>query len=356
MVKRYRRLGASSTLTLPRYGSYGVPSGWKPVPYTRKRKFPSVPSSAAPRMGRRVRPRMARSYTGTRTRTKRRIGRATTHGDNQSSSVTRVGKRWLSRFERQMYRKIISPQTWFVNSSGSFSCTQGKQGVGGGMSVLLSTDLSTMKLAANNAVSTSAPVKFFLRSCKAVLRVRNAANTNCKLMLYDIVTKRAPPDTTLDTPAEAWLKGLTDFGAGQSYTTVGMTPYRSPEFQQYFAINRVTTVSLEPGQQHDHTVYHKWNRVVDSTRFDNSVSTALPGLTRFTMIVYHGTLGHESTTSTTVTYMPITLDYARSLEYTYGWIESVKKTYTITDNNPTTVADFDFMGEAGDGDTNLVTA
>lgn len=346
-----RRLGASR-------GNYAKLMGMRPVPYNRKRKYPGKSTtgiSAPPRLGRRVRPRMARSYVFTQTKTKQRSRKVTSHGDNQSSSVNSIGKRWLTRFGRMMMKKVVSPQTVFLNSSGADSSLQGKQSTIN-ISLMTKSTLTNLETAANSGVATNNPVRFFLKNGKSVFRFRNCANTNCKATLYDIVTKRSPPSAALDTPHKAWVKGVTDFGGSTWNRTVGQTPYRSPEFNQYYAVNRVTTVSLEPGQQHDHTVYHTWDRIVDSIQFQNCVSEAVSGITRHLLVVYHGTLGHESLTPGTVTYMPITLDYASSFEYTYGWIEKTQKTFTLVDANPTSVVDVDFMGESGDADVNSVNA
>jgi hypothetical protein len=299
---------------------------------------------------------MARSYTLTKTKTKRRTGQVSSHGDNQSFSVNSIGKKWLTRFEQMMWRKVVSPQVKFENGSSTSSSTTGSQAVAE-YRFLPKNYLTVMETAANGGFVTDAPVKFFLRSAKSVVRMRNASNSNCKITLYDIVTKRAPPSAALDSVLEAWTKGLVDYGnSATAYQTVGQTPHKSPEFNYYFSINRSTTVSLEPGQQHDHTVYHSYNRIVDSVSFQNSASTSIPGVTRTTLIVFHGTLGHESLTPANVTYMPIKLDLAYTYEYKYGWIEKTARTYGISDTNPKVIADFDFMGQSGDVDTNAVDA
>lgn len=343
-----RRLGCSR-------GPYMRPSAnsalrvWRPP----KRKFPSI-TGAPLRLGRRVRPRMAASFTNTKTRTKRRYGKVTSHGDNQSSSVVSVGKRFMSRFDRLMNRKIVSPQVVYTNGQFATSSTTGLQKVEV-VSLMDKSQLTAMETAANGGTATNVPVKFFLRRGKHVLRMRNTCNTNCKLTIYDLHTKKSTVSTALDTPSECWQKGLTDFGSSGS-DTVGFSPFRSPEFNQFFGANRVTTVSLEPGQQHDHTVYHHWNRVVDSIQFQNGVGTALAGLTRFIMIVFHGTLGHESATPANIGYMPITLDCAWSKEYSYGWVEKSTRAFATTDAHLKVITDWDFQGETGDGDVNLVQA
>lgn len=343
-----RRLGGGSKWGR---GSYASTMGLKPVPF-RKRK---APTGAPVRLGRRVRPRMARSFTFTRTQKKKRGGRVLSHGDNQSSSYTVFGKRRMSRFDRLMYRKIVSPQTQFINGSGKLNSDQGRQFIHNAAFMRKGT-LTAMETAAAGG-ATNVPVKLFLKSGKVTYRFRNQSNTNCKMSIYDIGWKRNSVSAALDDPGECWQKGLTDFGVSATFSqTVGQTPYRSPEFNQYCYTKKVTTVSLEPGQQHDHTVYHLYNRVVDTIEFQNNVGLSVAHLTRYLMVVFHGTLGHESATSTTVTYMPITIDYAFSEEYTYGWIEKTTRSMGGADALPTAVADFDFMGEAGDVDANLVGA
>ena len=78
---RRRRLGGGS-------GSYANIVGANPLPVTitRKRKWtPNTTKDQVPlRLGRRVRPRMARSYTVTKTKQKRRFGTAHKTGDNTS--------------------------------------------------------------------------------------------------------------------------------------------------------------------------------------------------------------------------------------------------------------------------------
>lgn len=348
MFRNRRRLGGGG-------GSYASTMGLRPVPFTRKRKFggPSTGMSAVPRLGRRVRPRMARSYLLTKTKRKR-PGKVRSHGDNSSASVNSIGKKFLTFFDKMMYRKIVSPQTLFYNSANSTSSTQGRQRVQV-FPYMQSTVLTAIKTACNGGTATDIPVKFFLKSGKYSLKFKNQSNHVVKMSIYDIVTKKNTISSSIDSPDEAWQKGLTDFG-GLSSGTVGFTPYKSPEFNQYFGVNRVTTLSMEAGQQHEHLVYHRYNRVVDSVQFENATGTAIAGLTRFIMLVFHGSLGHESTSAANVTYMPATIDYASSYDYTYGFIEKTVRGFTATDNNLTTVVDFDFMGEGGDADTNLITA
>lgn len=344
-----RRLGGSST--------YASTFGMRPVPFKRKR--PTTTATGAPvRLGRRVRPKLARSYVLTKTKTKNRPGKVTTHGDNQSSSVSTIGKKWLSKFDKMLSRKIVSPQSSYKNDYGRVQCTQGTQGLTY-FYFMTKTDMTAMETAANGGSATNNNVRLFLKTGKVAIKLRNQANTTAKVTLYDISTKRDPLSTSVENPVKAWDKGMIDLGAGLTgvaQSVPGATPFKSPEFRNGFYVNKATTVYLEPGQQHDHTVYHKYNRIIDTVRYQNNTSAIFAGLTRWVMVVFHGTLGHESATPGTVTFMPITLDYAVSYEYEYGWIEKTSPSFSLTDNFPKAVVDFDFMGESGDADVNAAIA
>lgn len=334
----------------------GVPYA---MPYSRKRKRPpggSTVTGAPLRLGRRVRPRMAASYSFTKTQQrKKRPGRITTHGDNMSSSVNSIGKKFLSRFDKYIAKKIVSPQTVFYNGTAQLASTTGVQAISS-LSFMTSSDLNDLFLQAQGGVASSAPTKVFFKSGKSIYRLRNQSNCVAKLTVYDIVVRRNPPSSSLDTPIECWSKGLADYNVASGIVTVGHTPFRSPEFNQYFSVNRATTVFLEPGQQHDHTVYYRYNRLLDSTTFQNSSGVSVAGLTRFCMFVAHGSLGHESAQPSTISYMPVTIDIAWSKEYSYGWLEKTQKSYVVADNNVKVITDWDQMGETGDADVNLVTA
>lgn len=352
-----RRLGAR---TWGR-GNYANLMGFKPMPFTRKRTYTQGPgatttTTAAPlRMGRRVGTRvqrfMARSGTRTVTQRKRRkISTVAKHGDNASTSTNRIGKAWLTRFEKLCWKKVVAPQRVYDNSAvASWTSNTGQQQAVS-YSFMSKGTLTAMETAANGGTTTNNDVRFFLRSGKAILKMRNQSNSTAKVMIYDIVTKTNAEVATLDTPIEAWTKGLTDFGLPSgTINALDQRPTRSPEFNYIYGINNVTQVFLEPGQQHEHVVYHSWNRVLNSVRFQNSASLSIKGLTRHIMIVFNGLLGHESLQPNEVAAMPVRLDVAYTTEYSYGWIEKTQKAYTVNNVVPT-IDNFDFMGENQDVD------
>lgn len=305
-------------------------------------------------MGRRVRPKLAGRTRTAVTQRRRRPGKVTSHGDNASSSGNRIGRRFVPRSLASLAKKVVQPKSLFFSALGQIAVAYGKQTVVN-FPIMQKSSLTAMETAANGGTATNNTVRFFLRGGKYRATLRNNTNTNMRVSLYDIVTLRDPPDTTLDSPPEAWAKGLTDFGIATTYETPGLTPWKSPEFRQYYRIHRVTCLHLEPGQQHEHTVIHGWNRIINSQRFQNSVSTSLAGLTRHLMVVVYGSLVHESATPTTVTTASGSLDYSSVQEFSYGFLESTTPSYAITDNYTKTITDPDFMGEDGDVDANIIT-
>lgn len=349
-----RRLGGSK---------YANVFGYKAVPFTRKRPYPFRPGggsttalSAPPRMGRRVRPRNARSYTQTKTQTKPKFGRVTTHGDNASFSKNLIGSIGVPRGLRGIYRQLAAPQTVVDNASGAYASTTGTQRVIVLSSAAMFTNTMLNGIKASIA-STDRAVRFFLRTGRVKLTLRNQTNCNARVSIYDLLTSSSAPSSALDTPLEVWEKGLADYGGTFTPITIGATPFKSPEFRRQFKIHKVTTLSMEPGQQHEHTVYHKYNRLIDSNQFDNWTTTlSIKGLTRWTMFVFHGSLVHESASSNVVTYAPVTLDYAVHREYSYSWIEKAVPSLSATDNLAKTLIDPDQMGETGDADVNVNTA
>lgn len=347
---RRRRLGGGS-------GSYASIVGANPLPVTitRKRKwFPSITKDQVPlRLGRRVRPRMARSFTVTKTKQKRRFGTAHKTGDNSSISSTRYGFA-MSHSNKMLFRKLVGRQTYSGNTSTNFTSGQGEQGVFQ-YGVLSRDQMVAIKAQALGGTTNANNAKIFVGYVKHRVVFRNQSNSSGRVTLYDLVWKKNPVASSLDTPIEAWQKGYTDFGVTGNEEIIGNTPFQSPEFRNHVTVKKVTTLHLEPGQQHEHTVYYRVNRIINTTLFDNSGFAPVPFLTSYVMGVWHGSLGHELDNSK-VTYMPMKLDIAQHFEYNYGWLPPIQSSFTQVNNMSKTVVDFDFMGENQDEDTNIEQA
>lgn len=326
-----------------------------PPGYRRTPPPPGRPPTLRIGLGRRGRINTGRSYTATRRR-RGRYNKVVKRGENSSATATRMGS-YMTRFNRMMYKKLVARRVNASVSSTRSTSAAGQQSVFASFN-LDKTQLVALKDDIVGASGDANEYKFFIKYVKRTSLIRNQSNSVVKLSLYDVSLKKQPNGTAADTPIECWEKGLADFGLGSSAAQQpGMTPYRSPEFNRYFYVKRVSTVYLEAGQQHEHTFIHRINRLVPSTVFDNSGSlVSFQGLTTWTMAVFLGSLGHESLTPGNVSIMPATLDILTRSEVHYGYLESKAPKYTWTNNLPATVTNFDFMGETGDADVDPVAA
>lgn len=330
---------------------YARMRGWQPVRYRRPR-FPGKKSlgsslSARPRFGMRVR---RRGPTMTRTkRSKKLFQKGKKTGDNSSLSYFHMGRSWMSRYTRLLYKKVQGRQVDITDRSGSKLSVQGQQTNLTFDSLTLS-DLNKIKINCNGGVDTENDVKCFIGHVKRTMRIKNQSNSVAVLRFYDLLVKRTPISTTIDDPIEAWNKGYLDGGITSFASTVGATPFESAEFRRYFDVKKVSVMNLEPGQEHVHTVIHRVNRIVSSTEFANANLFHWQGLTSFTLVMYHGTLGHESTTPGNVQIMSVRLDWHERREIKYGHIQENAPTYTYTSTLPGTITNFDFMGENQDVD------
>lgn len=255
---------------------------------------------------------------------------------------------------RALYKQICGRQTRLDQYGFSTTCGVGKQAIVN-LPFMTQTELVKVKNACAEG-STSNDVRCFIGKATQRVYMRNQSNSVAKVMIYDLLPKRDSCNSTVDDASEAWTKGYTDFGLTNQHTVIGNTPNFSPEFRQFWSIHKVTTVNLEAGEQHDHIVKYNINKLVSSTRWDNSTSQYFRGLSAACLIVFHGTLVHESAAPTTVTFTDVRLDYAVSLEYSFGYIKQNMPSYTNERVFGTTITDGDFMGESGDVDANPINA
>lgn len=317
----------------------------QPVPFKRKR--PGNPGAAL-RYGRRVRRKIGTKLFQT--------GRKT--GQNSSVSFCSLGKKFPSRLDKALYTKVQGRQSLVECNSNRATSVLGEQAVTA-FFMNGAAELEAMRDIANLGVSTENDVIFWMGHSKLSLHLRNQTNTNCKLTLYDISVKRNAFSSTYDTPIEAWDKGYLDMNAALTSHSkeVGATPFKSPEFRLYFKVQKVTTMNLEPGMEHEHTVIQRLNRRVTSTEFANRGSTFyFKNLTHFTLAVFHGSLVHESATPATVSYAAITLDYAWRKESNFGYLRQNVPSMTYQNSITKAIVDTDFMGEDADIDTNVASA
>lgn len=333
---------------------------WRGQPLTLARPGRKRKPSAPLRMGRRVRPRLTgkrRVPTRTRTRRrKRRLGRAVKRGDNSSASFCSFGKRWLKRGAAKLLAGMSGKKCIATHSSGNLSSAQRQQATGF-YDWMSKADCTAIKTEANGGTASDSHVSYLMRYMKGVLTVKNQSNHVVKVKLYDLVCKRPPAGTSVDNPTEAWQKWYTDAGASGTITNeVGNSPLRSQEFLKYFSVKRFICHDLEPGETHTHTVYQGYNRLIRDFDISETTNVSIPYMTGYVMFTIHGSIGHESATPGNVSYMPATIDFTWRKELVFQHATQVQPKYTLTNNLPATVTNFDAMLENQDVDLDPVAA
>jgi len=255
-----------------------------------------------------------------------------------------------------MYNKLAAPQTVGSTSSGRLVANVGRQNYTTLVSMHNATKLRDIKTTIQGGADPRS-IQLFLKSARTRLTLRNQANHNVRMTIYDIGVKKRYGSSSLDTPTEAWNVGVDDYGdADYDPTTVGVTPFKSPEFRRGYFVQNTTTLSMEPGQTHEHTVWHKYNRLLNSVIFEHGNDLAVAGVTRYCMVVFHGSLFHESATPITVTTGECVVDYMLYEEYSYSYLDSINPSVTFTNGLATALVDGDQMGEDQDQDLNAVNA
>lgn len=170
-------------------------------------------------------------------------------GDNSSRSkcVIGGGRRGVAV---GVYKKIMGMQSRMATASTNQGGSLGKQTafdtVSLSMTELNALETEVKALAVANGAAATATVKMYLGWMRSRMHLRNQSNSVVKMTLYDVVTKRNPGGTSIDTPTEVWNLGISDAG-GSNLNEIGETPYKSPLFKRYFSIRKVSIIDLEPG-------------------------------------------------------------------------------------------------------------
>lgn len=286
----------------------------------------------------------------------RKLGRVRTQGMNFQSSGTRMPYKRPGRFLKNALRNLVEPQGIEGQISGNVASGIGLQGVLA-LTTLARPNLITYKNSSTLAVNTINK-RFFMRFSNVKFTMRNVASTNLKYQIYDCIARKDAPDLTLDTPLEAWQKGMLDFNPVPLSPTsiVGTTPFKSPEFNYYWKVLKVTPGQLEPGMSHEHTVRSPINKVLDSIKFENLVGNAVGGWTRAIMVVFSGSVIHNTAVPGSVTTSNVAFDYIQSVQDSFGFIEKNQPSYLLGDNLPKGPFVTAFMGESTDVPATTVIA
>lgn len=300
-----RRLGTGR-------GPYIRPSAnavMRPVYRPRKRPAGGAIGGGAPlRMGRRVRPKLAASYTATQTRRQRRRFRkgVTKAGDNATQGYSHMGG---TKYKSLWFNKVktLGVRSWEDGTATTVTSYNGTQGI------LLMPGFHTrsqLKTISDSMATTNTTSKCIVGTGKTVLHIKNQSPILVKCKLYEFYTKRTGCTSGTYDPKAAWYKYIIDQSIDSltvndiketpsTFTVNGahrvdMNPYCA-DVSHYFKIAKMTSLHLEPGMQHNHTITHDVYKILKREVWEDTdaLQVSIGGWTRHFMIVFYSGLVHN---------------------------------------------------------------
>lgn len=172
--------------------------------------------------------------------------------------------------------------------------------------------------------------KMFLEKMSSEFMLNNQSNICIKLTIRDVMSRRDIPNIAgIANPETCWNTGLVDENAAGLASDVGVKPYESDIFNQYYDIVREYTTDLQPGANHRHTVTQAPNQFVHQEVINN-VTNGFRKLTVWTMFTIVGYPAHDSTTKTSVSTGSVSIDvvFARNYEFCFASANNVSYTRT----------------------------
>jgi hypothetical protein len=214
-----------------------------------------------------------------------------------------------------------------VNSAAQATSTAGFQQITPVATMFNSTDINTF----SNAGPGQNVVCFGVR-CETIFT--NATNATVRITLYDIVARKDINNSSVNTPDLAWKQGEADDGGNStSYNIVGVTPFSSKSFTEFFKIKKITHVLLGQGATHIHRVNFFPNRQISYGAFN--YGAVWKDLTCYTMMVSHGQVSDAITGGGGASIGASKINYVQVKEYETGFLSDASTTFSSGNTLPT---------------------
>jgi hypothetical protein len=241
-------------------------------------------------------------------------------------------------------RKLNAPQFFVRNDAGV-----NNQSATGAQQAFQYGHFTYGDLQAIRGESPDSPInasRVLLEYVEGEILFANAAVFTTSCTIYDVIARRDLPTVNCGDPNTAWFAGLQDEGAGGTgFTTVGAEPFQSELFNQYFKVHGKTKVDIPSGGTHRHVIRWRPNKVLHNEVMTNSVYSAggsnaggVADITVFTLIIFHGQPAHDSTTITSVTVSPASLDVIHKTSMKYRYLQESSTDWTRSNGLGTTFA------------------
>lgn len=212
----------------------------------------------------------------------------------------------------------VPMQHYVLNNGSETTCGVGVQQIisfGLGVSADLQTAVGKL------ADATSTATQMFLLDMQHQLGITNTSTYTAKVAIYDVVARHDLASGAVpNIPTTAWSTGITDELAAGAATNVGNTPFMSDMFTQFWDVKKITKFDLQPGGTHTHKLSLMPHKKLHSELLSN-VTGAIGGITCYSVIVYQGQAGHDSTTKTQVSTAATGLDVIQELHFGFKFIQ-----------------------------------
>lgn len=297
-------------------------SAYRPAKINKSRKAPALA-------------RKARTATKVMTMVERKRRKPLDHKTIQNAGGI-VTQSMFSSYRKPNFGALVrknasSPNYTISNAATSFAALSGFQG-SRFLGFMNNSDFTQILAAMPaQAPAGNATRRFLLERLQANVVYTNASSASCTLDLYDIATKL---DNDLGI-ANAWQTGVameTTLPAGTPPVNVlGVKPWQSQQFKEFFKVVRTTHVNLAAGASHRHNISLSPNIVLKEQRILENINYS--GLSYFTLAVVKGVpVCDDGDVPRLVSTAPITIDLVLERNLKYRWISDTDTDLYIQNN------------------------
>lgn len=316
-------------------------------PYSRaghrlgRRKVAVVTPSPSSRPARAL--RKTRSAYGALTRFRRRRGGGFRAGFSKlnhkvkcissGTSFSRFAK--IYKMSKPAYDlvKDTSVNTLLTNQVQRLTCSTGIQAIWE-YPILNYSQIHNLSTYINTESGTgtyqSNTKKWLLKSMQSKITFTNTDNGNVFVDAYFLTARQ---DSTQD-PSTAWNVGLqhaAGTNTGNFYQDLGAVPFSSPDFCQFWKVDKIHHIELEQGRSHCILDDFQPNYMVQQARVEDT-NGYMRGLSRYIMFVAWGAPCNDQTTTTNISTGSVTLDFVSIINQTYYWAADPASSFNVTTN------------------------
>lgn len=266
---------------------------------------------------------MLRRPTRTSTRRRRPRQRGGQHEpgyDGLKKFVYRYGK-------KRRLRTQAAPIYLYTNSGGTVTETVGWQGRAQIVQLYDKDDLDNIQAqlpgANNNYIQ--------LRGANMRMDFTNQGTAPMELKIYHLIAKRDMP--TGFNSVELWDAGLASQTTSVNASRyLGMTPYKSQQFTQFWRVKKCQTQVIAPGGNHTERIIARVNTIMRQRRFQTTGSISFAGLTYAMLVVVRGPATNDTDLPLLASTCATKYDFIWNKSFDFTYVERKEQGGFLDDN------------------------